>query len=83
MNAFGWVVGWAYDADEWPRGYLKRPGNPMVDVQAEAGVPHHQQEDHEAGQDQRRGRGGRLLRATNAPARAAATRSATTAWRAR
>jgi len=38
LNAHGWVVGWAYDANERPRGYLKRPGNPMVDVQEEAGV---------------------------------------------
>ena len=39
VNANGWSVGWAYDAQEQPRGYLKRLGNPMVDVQAEANVP--------------------------------------------
>ena len=39
VNANGWTVGWAYDAKEQPRGYLKRLGNPMVDVQEEAGVP--------------------------------------------
>ena len=39
VNANGWTVGWAYDAKEQPRGYLKRLGNPMVDVQAEANVP--------------------------------------------
>src|SRR3954469_2737191 len=39
VNANGWAVGWAYDAKELPRGYLKRLGNPMVDVEEEAGVP--------------------------------------------
>ena len=44
LNANGWVVGWAYDSKELPRGYLKRPGNPMVDVQEEAGVPTNQRD---------------------------------------
>jgi uncharacterized membrane protein len=39
LNANGWAVGWAYDAQEIPRGYLKRLGHPMVDVQVEAGLP--------------------------------------------
>ncbi|HEX5620422.1 MAG TPA: M36 family metallopeptidase, partial [Solirubrobacteraceae bacterium] len=39
INNNGWVVGWAMDDKSVTRGYLKRLGNPMVDVQEEAGVP--------------------------------------------
>ena len=62
LNANGWTVGWSYDSKSLPRGFLKRPGNPMVDVQEEAGVPARPAQDHEAGEDQRRRRRSRLLR---------------------